>query len=329
MENNKTEEILIFTDIIEHNLTFIDTFAKTSSIMEEYKDKNIRIAYSGGSDSDTMMWLMKWLGYNITGVFYDTGLEYNATWKHLDYMKSKGFNIEIIKAKRSIPTSQNKYGYAFINKLVADMLERLQLHNFDFQNDGNLSFEELWIKYPSTKSALKWWTNNHNGLRNNISWNKGLKEFLIQYGLPFKVSGKCCDGAKKLPIKQYTKENNIDLMLLGIRKAEGGKRASTYINCFVPKKTYTYSMYFPLFWWKQEDKQLFDKEMHIKHSDAYEIYGLKRTGCAGCPFGRNFEQELSVIKEFEPRLDKGINNIFGKAYEWTRKYNEFKKEFKK
>jgi 3'-phosphoadenosine 5'-phosphosulfate sulfotransferase (PAPS reductase)/FAD synthetase len=207
LENNKTEEILIFTDMIEHNLTFVDTFAKTNSIMEEYKDKKIRIAYSGGSDSDTMMWLMKWLGYNIIGVFYDTGLEYNATWKHLDYMKSKGFNIEIIKAKRSIPTSQNKYGHAFISKQVAEMLERLQHHDFNFQKDGNLSFEELLIKYPKTKSALRWWTNNHNGRSNNISWNKGLKEFLIQEGLPFKVSGQCCNGAKKLPVKQYAKEN--------------------------------------------------------------------------------------------------------------------------
>jgi hypothetical protein len=88
-------------------------------------------------------------------------------------------------------------------------------------------------------------------------------------------------------------------------------------------------MYFPLFWWKKEDKQLFDNTMNIKHSDAYEVYGLERTGCAGCPFGRKFEEELQVIKTFEPKLDKGINNIFGPAYEWTRKYNEFKKTFEK
>ena len=68
--------------------------------------------------------------------------------------------------------------------------------------------------------------------------------------------------------------------------------------------------------------------MNIKHSDAYAIYGLKRTGCAGCPFGQNFEQELDVIKNFEPKLDKGINNIFGRVYEWTRLYNEFKKNYK-
>ena len=27
--------------------------------------------------------------------------------------------------------------------------------------------------------------------------------------MPFKVSGKCCDGAKKLPMKKYIKENGV------------------------------------------------------------------------------------------------------------------------
>jgi len=310
----------------DSNLTFLDASAKIQSVFHEYKDKKIRVAYSGGSDSDTSLWILRYEGFNPIAVMYDTGLEYAATWNHVDYMRGQGFNIEVIKAKRPIPTSQNKYGHAFISKQVAEMLERLQHHNFDFQKDGNLSFDELMYKYPNTRSAMRWWTNTHKARANNISWNKNLKEFLIEYGLPFKVSGKCCDGAKKLPIKEYTKENDINLMILGIRKSEGGRRASTYKNCFVPKRSYTYSMFFPLFWFKNEEKRLFDETLEIKHSDAYEVYGLKRTGCAGCPFGRNFEEELQVIKKFEPRLDKGIGNIFGKAYEWTRKYKEFSKE---
>jgi len=97
-----------------------------------------------------------------------------------------------------------------------------------------------------------------------------------------------------------------------------------YKNCFVSKKSYSYDMYFPLFWWTKDEKALFDKELNIKHSSCYEEYGLKRTGCAGCPFGRNFEQELEIIQEYEPKLYKGINNIFSPSYEWTRKYNEYK-----
>lgn len=309
--------------ILDNKLFVIDTYAKINSVMQDYKDKNIRVAYSGGSDSDTVMWLLKYLGYDVAGVFYDTGLEYDATWQQLDYMKSEGFNIEIIKAKRPIPTTQKKYGHPFISKNVSDMIQRLQKHNFEFQKDGNKNFDELLKLYPHSKSALRWWTNNHNGLRNNINWNKGLKEFLIVYGLPFKVSDKCCEGAKKLPIKEYTKENNIDLMIMGIRKSEGGKRSSAYSNCFVQSKTYSYSMYFPLFWWKNNDKKLFDQIAGIRHSACYTRYGLDRTGCAGCPLGKHFENELIAIDKFEPKLSKGIRNIFFDSYEWTRKYKKF------
>lgn len=275
------------------------------------------------------MWFLRHLGYNVVGVFYDTGLEYAATWSHIDYMKDVcGFDIEKIKARRPIPTSQKVYGHAFINKKVSDMLQRLQKHNFDFQKHGNLDFDELYSMYPKCKSALRWWTNTHYGARNNISWNSYLKEFLTEYGLPFKVSGKCCDGAKKLPIKEYTKKYEIDLMILGIRKAEGGVRASAYKQCYIPKKSYTYDMYFPLFWWKNTDKKLFDDEMNIIHSDAYRKYGLKRTGCVGCPFGMNFEDELKAIDENEPKLSKGVRNIFGPAYDWTRKYREYQQQAK-
>lgn len=318
-----------FPKSIESRLVFVDTFAKTNAVLEDYHGKQIRVAYSGGADSDDVLWILRELGHKVQAVFYDTGLEFDATWKHLEYMRSQGFDIQVIKAKRPIPTSQRKYGHAFINKHVADMIQRLQAHAFNFQRDGGLSFEELTTLYPNCRSALRWWSNDHKGLRNNVSWNTGLKEFLIQEGLPFNVSGKCCDGAKKLPIKEYTKENNIDLMLLGIRKSEGGVRSSQYKNCFIPSNTYTYSMYFPLFWWKNEDREFFDQEMGIRHSEAYYTYGLKRTGCAGCPFGQHFEDELVAIDKFEPKLSKGVRNIFGEAYTWTRKYNDFKKTWRK
>jgi len=310
---------------IYNNLFYQDTKAKFLSIIDKYDLDKVRVSYSGGSDSDSTLWLLRSFGYNIKSVFYDTGLEYKATFDQVQYMKNQGFDINTIKVHTPIPTSNKKYGHPFINKFVSEMLERLQNHNFDFIKDGNKDFEYLVEKYPRTKSALSWWSNKNNiGNRYNIDNNKLLKEFLLENGLPFKVSGKCCNGAKKLPVKQYAKENNLQLMILGMRKAENGIRGGVYKNCFVPKKTYSYDMYFPLFWWTQENKVLFDKELNIKHSSCYGEYGLKRTGCAGCPFGRNFEQELETIQEHEPKLYKGINNIFNPSYEWTKKYNEYK-----
>lgn len=50
----------------------------------------------------------------------------------------------------------------------------------------------------------------------------------------------------------------------------------------------------------------------------------RRTGCAGCPFGKRFEYELEVMKKYEPMLYRAVVNIFGNSYDYTRKYYEFK-----
>ncbi len=48
----------------------------------------------------------------------------------------------------------------------------------------------------------------------------------------------------------------------------------------------------------------------------------------GCPFSKNINEELAIIEEHEPELYKAAVNIFGKSYEYTRKYREFVKMMK-
>lgn len=87
--------------------------------------------------------------------------------------------------------------------------------------------------------------------------------------------------------------------------------------------------YRPLFWYKDSDKIDYENAYNVEHSDCYVVYALPRTGCAGCPFGRNFENELKVIQKYEPKLYTAVNNIFGDSYEYTRKYREFCRTMRK
>ena len=73
---------------------------------------------------------------------------------------------------------------------------------------------------------------------------------------------------------------------------------------------------------------MYEECFGITHSDCYSVWGMTRTGCAGCPFGSRFEEELDTIATYEPKLHKAITNIFKDSYEYTRKYREFKKTYK-
>ena len=157
----------------------------------------------------------------------------------------------------------------------------------------------------------------------NIDRNQFLKEFIINFPPNFKVSNKCCQYAKKDLSKQYIKENNPDLMVVGVRKSEGGIRASAYKTCYEPGEI---DMYYPILHYDDQDKLDYEFIHNIKHSRCYTEYGLKRTGCAGCPFGRNFESELFAINRHEPNLNKAVNNIFKNSYEYTRQYKRFVEE---
>lgn len=67
-------------------------------------------------------------------------------------------------------------------------------------------------------------------------------------------------------------------------------------------------------------------EYGIRYSDAYEVYGLTRTGCCGCPISYKAVEDLEMIRPYEPNVVKAAWNIFGKSYEYRRKYNEYKEK---
>ena len=62
----------------------------------------------------------------------------------------------------------------------------------------------------------------------------------------------------------------------------------------------------------------------IRYSDAYEVYGLTRTGCCGCPISYKAIDDLEKIRPYEPNVVKAAWAIFGKSYEYRRKYIAYK-----
>ena len=319
---NSIEDIL---NNCPDNRTICDNLVKAWVIINNPKyDKRLVCSISGGSDSDIMLDIVYRCDKDnkVDYVWFDTGLEYQATKDHLEYLEER-YDITIIKKrpKIPIPTSCKKYGQPFISKNpVSEYIYRLQKHNFKWEDKP---FEELYKEYPKCKAALQWWCNMNQSDSFNIRRNKFLKEFIVQNNPTFSISNKCCEYAKKDLIHNLIKEEGYDLNIFGVRKTEGGIRTTSYNNCF--DEADRYDNYRPLFWYKDSDKEDYEKAYEIVHSKCYTEYGLKRTGCCGCPYGRDFEDELNVIKKYEPKLYKAVTNIFKDSYEYMREYKEFRK----
>ena len=307
------------------NLEIVNSWLVTDNKLQ--RCQKALCSVSGGSDSDIVTHLCATLDKDgkVVYVFFDTGLEYQATKDHIKHLQEKyGIEIIVAKAKKPIPFCCRQYGVPFLSKHISEMIQRLQRHNFKWEDRP---FEELYMEYPKCKSALQWWCNAHvEGSPYNISRNTWLKEFMVANPPDFKISNKCCYYAKKVVAKEFIDEGGFDLNITDVRKAEGGIRVTAYKNCFTPATEKAIDSYRPCFWYKQDTKREFEEHYGIKHSACYETWGFKRTGCAGCPFGQNFESELAATEKYEPKLYKALNKVFGTSYEYTRKYRAFQAE---
>ena len=321
----KPKDIGELLDRCPKNQTIGDNLIRAWSKINSNKYGKEVCTISGGSDSDVMLDIC-WQcdkDNKIEYVWFDTGLEYQATKDHLKFLEEKyGIEIKPYRAIKPIPLTCKEYGQPFLSKKVSLMISGLQRRGFKFEDKP---FEELIKEYDGGKSYIEWWCNKNQSHQFNIEQNKWLKEFMIENPPDFKISNVCCKYAKKDVIHKLLKENGYELNISGVRKAEGGLRTNAYKSCF-DEVGDTFDNYRPLFWYTNSDKEDYEDAYNIIHSKCYTEYGLKRTGCAGCPFGRDFEQELKVIEQYEPKLFKAVNNIFGKSYEYTRKYREFYKK---
>lgn len=309
---------LELVELAEGNKVIQDSIGMTYAMLQNHAHPLCSV--SGGSDSDIVLDMCVRLDKEkkISYVWFNTGLEYKATKKHLDMLEARyGVVIERVLAHKSIPVACKEYGVPFLTKFVSKMIEYAQNRGFDW---SDMPYEEMLQRYPRSKTLVDWWHNRSTFQARNIKHFSYLREFLMSNPPSFRISAQCCDYAKKKPAVDYAKANDCDLQIIGIRKAEGGIRSnlkSCYTETVKPRK------FFPIFWYHKQDKLDYERLFNIQHSECYTVWGLKRTGCAGCPFNHRYEDALSALDIYEPGLARAARNIFAESYAYTQKYREF------
>lgn len=276
--------------------TIYDGFCKTKSVLENHS--RIIVSVSGGSDSDDMVDIAEHLkpddGCELIYVWFDTGIEMAATKRHLKYLQERyGIEIHTESGHKKVAAAVRSDGYPFMNKVVSEYIDRLQTHDFQWEDKP---FDVLCQEYPNCKAALRWWCNNwksepHKPLQTEIASRGRLKEFMILNPPTFRISKRCCDLAKKSAGDLARAKFGVGIQFIGVRKAEGGPRSTVYKSCMADGKHGL--QHFPLFWWSNDDKRAFERTYDIRHSDAYTIWITLSAVCQ--PFTSPFSSFPSTI----------------------------------
>ncbi len=302
-------------------------------------------SYSGGSDSDILIDLIERVRkiFNLPPVeyaFFETGLEMEATRRHVQEVAEK-YDVVIKKhrPKVNIVNATRQHGVPFVSKIMSAGLEEWQkkgiplsiAQEYEEAEDKKAKRRELKERYPKCESVINFLCccNSKGEPRPNIQLvinsSKYMRDFIGEYPPDFQISAECCTYCKK--DLAHSVQKDFDMIITGERRAEGGMRS-------VPRKDNT-SLCFtetsdgqfrlrPLYYVSDADKAWYKDYYGIRYSDAYEVYGLTRTGCCGCAISYKAVKDLEKIRPYEPNLVKAAWNVFGKSYEYRRKYNEYK-----
>ncbi len=304
-------------------------------------------SYSGGSDSDILIDLIERTRILFTlppvkYVFFNTGLEMKATKDHVKAVAERyEVEIEECRPKIGIVTAARRYGIPFVSKIMSAGLSEWQkkgvplsiAEEYEQAEDKAAKRKELKERYPKCESLINFLCccNSAGEPRPNIQLvinsSKYMRDFIGEYPPDFKISAKCCDYCKKQVAHQVQKD--YDMIITGERRDEGGMRSVPRKDntslCFTETASGQYRLR-PLYYVSDSDKAWYKEHYQIKYSDAYEVYGLTRTGCCGCPISYKAVEDLEKIRPYEPNVVKAAWNIFGKSYEYRQKYNTYKAE---
>ena len=311
---------------------------------------NAICSYSGGADSDILIHMIESARQILPSlppvkyVFFNTGLEMKATKDHVKETGEKyGVEIEEVRPKINIVKAAREHGVPFVSKIMSGGLSEWQkkgvplsiADEYNQAEDKGAKRQELKDRYPKCQSVINFLCccNSAGEPRPNIQLvinsNKYMLDFIREYPPDFPISAKCCDYCKKQVAHKVQKD--YEMIITGERRDEGGMRSvprseqwnETNTMCFAETSDGKYR-FRPLYYVSDKDKSWYKEYYGIRYSDAYEVYGLTRTGCCGCPISYKAVDDLEKIRPYEPNVVKAAWNIFGKSYEYRKLYNEYK-----
>ena len=261
-------------------------------------EHNAYLSFSGGKDSTILHHLLdKALPDNsIPRVYVDTGIEYKAIREFVLDLASKDPRFVIIKPTKPIKKVLETYGYPFKSKEHSHFVAVYQ--HSGLGRSVNVYLDKEGYKMIKCPNALRY-------------------QFTDDFNI--KVSDQCCLRLKKEPFKKYQKESGKTIVLTGMRKSEGGQRKSL-TGCIITDKEGHLKKFHPLLVVDDDFENWFLERERITLCELYyPPFNFKRTGCKGCPFSLDLQEQLTLMELYLPAERKQCEIIWKPIYDEYRR----------
>lgn len=281
-----------------------DAKSRILSVYERTKGKCF-ISFSGGKDSTivAMLYLMlKKEGRvgEIPLVFSDTKVEFDAIYSYIDWFSKNIQEVTYLQIEKPFAKILKEDGKPALSKLKSACLATYQ--------------KQLAEGNPDVFKVAR--------VRNMVEGSYGYRVpnkyfHFLHEDFDIRISSKCCDYLKKKPFHKYEIEQGMEGFITGIRSSEGGIRKQQAKTCttmsrVTRSKSIIHSM--PIHDWEDDIVEEFIKEYKVPLSRAYTEYGLRRTGCVGCPYSTDLGTQLEVLHKHEPNKYKACMRLLGDVY---------------
>lgn len=285
-----------------NELILFDRLEVIRNIIKSYGEDKFYISFSGGKDSTVLHYIIdEALPENkIPRVYFNTGIEYNDVFKFVREMQKSDSRIEIVNSNVHIPTMLQEKGYPFKSKEHAHKLAI-------YQRNGMTKAIQRYIDELTKDDNLS-----------RFACPKVLKyQFSDDFDL--KISDKCCDELKKKTAHRYEKKSGRNISIIGLRMSEGGQRANQK-GCVLFDSNNNLKKFKPLNPVTDEFMDWYIKSRNIKLCRLYyDPFNFKRTGCKGCPFALDLQNQLETMERFLPSERRQCEYIWKPVYDEYRR----------
>lgn len=279
-----------------------DRLQKIQQVINQYGEDNFYISFSGGKDSTVLSALIDLAipDNNIPRVYANTGIELNMIFDFVLELQNNDHRIVIIKPNVPIKEMLQKEGYPFKSKMHSNFVKKYQDKGFNYKSVRAYTRKEYTLSgRPMLRPCPK----------------KLDYQFTDENKL--KISDLCCLRLKEEPLNNWQIEHNKPYTINGIMRDEGGRRNRAVCLAFNGKKLKSFQ---PLSSLTKEWEEWFINEYNIKICDIYKPpYNFIRTGCKGCPFALNLQNELDILDKYFPSERKQCEIIWKPVYDEYRR----------